>query len=468
MLSKSSLLRISSLVLRDVSRNPFRMASRQQCNWVQLAGGSDVKEIRDRLWDSFLGDDARLRHNLPSSEGQSSQAQQSNAACHLDGPPDLTAHRVADSKVVGYIPLASNCERRTVYMNILGGVRVGLLLEDMDVVAAYSAYMHCSQHGNVGGSKSISIVTALVDRLDIHDQILLDRDIRLTGLVSWVGTSSMEVTVHVDQTCESDDSSALMDESDMSWKRLAEATFVMVGRNPKTNKAAPVNFLQLRTPEEIAMYQQGEERKALRQKMAKETLTKHPPNDIERKLIHELFLKSVRETSNAVQADLHLPAGAVWMDSTQMNSVRVCHPQHRNIHNKIFGGYLMRQAFELAWTAASVLTKSKPQFIAMDDIFFRCPVEIGDILEFKAQVVYTTGPYMQVSVSAMTLDSGSGTKRETTNLFQFTFSSPDSEPPEVLPKSYSESMRYVFGLRCHSKAMERISRYTPPEATSRL
>lgn len=437
--------------------------STTRTDWAQMADGTDVKEIRDRLWRFFLGSDFKL----PSAKGPPRSSDQTSPAA-TDGVPELTAHRIADSKVVGYIPLRSSPERKKDYMNLMGGVRFGLLLEDMDIIAAYSSYMHCSSHGNLEESKNLTIVTALVDRLDIHEALLVDRDIRLTGLVTWVGSSSMEVTVLLDQECNSSVSKdGTVDRSDDGWKRLAEATFVMVGRNPVTNKSAPVNFLQLRTPEEIFMYQQGEQRKALRQKMAKKDLTKQPPTEEERKLIHELFLQTVDQSVNSLQGEQRLPSGAMWMESTKMTSVRLCHPQHRNIHNKIFGGYLMRNAFELAWTVASVHTKSRPQFIAMDDIFFRCPVEIGDILEFGAQIVYTTGPYIQVAVSAEKLTSGSG-QRETSNLFHFTFSSPDSKPLQVLPRTYSEAMRYVYGLRCHHKAMERIRQYVPTEVGSRL
>ena len=45
------------------------------------------------------------------------------------------------------------------------------------------------------------VVTALVDRIDFHETLKLkpDRDIRLKGSVSWAGTSSMEVTIFVEQ-----------------------------------------------------------------------------------------------------------------------------------------------------------------------------------------------------------------------------------------------------------------------------
>jgi hypothetical protein len=43
-----------------------------------------------------------------------------------------------------------------------------------------------------------------------------------------------------------------------------------------------------------------------------------------------------------------------WLRSTRHESIQMCHPQDRNIHNSVFGGFLMREAFELGWMTASM------------------------------------------------------------------------------------------------------------------
>ncbi|XP_065185657.1 acyl-coenzyme A thioesterase 9, mitochondrial-like [Sycon ciliatum] len=456
-------------MVRTCSSTSPSACSQQAQTWTRMAGGSDIKEIREHMWNSFLGVDHQLPWRKERWTAVTAEKREATA-CGAPFEPDIAPHSVEDSKVVGYIPLGTSAERRIAYMNIMGGVRAGLLLEDMDIIAAYSAYMHCSQHGNLDKAKNLSIVTALVDRLDIRENISLERDIRLTGMVTWVGKSSMEVAVFIDQeekgpeeTAAKENTAASQDgdssNDNRQWKRLAEATLVMVGRNPQTGKAAQINFLQLRTQEEIEMFQQGERRKAGRQMMAKASLTRRPPSEDERRAVHELFLETVDSSSAALQDDPRLPEGSVWMSDTRMSSVRLCHPQHRNMHNKIFGGYLMRQAFELAWASVSVYTQTLPQFIAMDDIFFRVPVEIGDMLEFKSQIVFTEGPYLHVSVHAEKIACGDGA-RQTTNIFQFTFASQEKKPRRVLPKTYSDAMRYIHGKRCYDKTMNRFNGYS--------
>ena len=32
-----------------------------------------------------------------------------------------------------------------------------------------------------------------------------------------------------------------------------------------------------------------------------------------------------------------------------MKNIQICQPENRNLYNKVFGGFIMRQALELAW-----------------------------------------------------------------------------------------------------------------------
>jgi len=68
--------------------------------------------------------------------------------------------------------------------------------------------------------------------------------------------------------------------------------------------------------------------------------------------------------------------------------VQVAHPQAKNIHGKLFGGFIMRRAFELAWASAHLHARCRPVFRALDDITFLAPVEIGSIMKFDSKVVY--------------------------------------------------------------------------------
>ncbi len=58
------------------------------------------------------------------------------------------------------------------------------------------------------------------------------------------------------------------------------------------------------------------------------------------------------------------------------------------------------------------------------------------MLYFSNQVVYTTGPHLQVKVHAEVVDPRTG-HHETTNTFHFTLSTKDADVPPIMPKSYA-------------------------------
>ena len=76
---------------------------------------------------------------------------------------------------------------------------------------------------------------------------------------------------------------------------------------------------------------------------------------------------------------------------------------------------------------------------------FLAPVEIGNIVTFTGEIVYTVDSLIQVSIAANVLTPGK--KEATTNIFHFTFSTSTPLDKNVFPFSYEESMRYVDGRR---------------------
>ena len=405
----------------------------------------DIKDIDLTLWD-IVGRSHELKEKSWHLDALGVGGARPQPPVQQD---QLQPRKMRDSFCEGYVRLGQDLTVRTSFMNFLGGVRVARLLESMDVMAGYAAYLHCQTHDSK--TNPVGIVTALVDRIDIHKKIQVDKDIRLSAFVSWVGKSSMEVAIVLDQESAGEEG---------TWTHLADATFVMVARSGWTDKAQAVNGLVLTSDErEHTVFKRGDESRIRRQLMAQEALTRKPPTEEERLVIHNLFLQTIGDDTGPNIEQYNKPDSAKWMTETRMNSMRICHPQHRNIHNKIFGGYLMRQAFELAWTNACLFCGSNPQFVALDDTWFRCPVEIGSILNFTSQVMYTDpleSGYFQVSVTAEVIHPVTQA-RTTTNVFHYTFRSKDGAPvPLVFPKSYAGAMRYLHGSRCFKRAMLRV------------
>ncbi|KAM6095903.1 acyl-coenzyme A thioesterase 9, mitochondrial isoform 5-T6 [Chlamydotis macqueenii] len=330
------------------------------------------------------------------------QAMQERKALHtllVKRQEDLPPRRMKDSYLEVILPLGSQPEIREKYLNVHNSVRFGRILEDLDSLGVLICYTHTKQETQP--RSPLSIVTALVDKINLCKKIIYpDCDIKFTGNVSWVGKTSMEVKMHMLQLHDGD------------YSPVLDATFVMVARDPENKRPAFVNPLVPETPEEEEIFKQG-----------------------------ELSFRSRK-----------LPPNSVWMEDAKLKGLQICHPQERNIFNRIFGGFLMRKAFELGWANACSCGGSRPFIVSVDDIMFQRPVEVGSLLLLSGQVCYTEKNYIQVRVHSEVYDPDTR-EHQTTNIFHFTFVS-ENEVPRVVPKTYGESMLYLDGKRHFSAVMK--------------
>ncbi|XP_053403174.1 acyl-coenzyme A thioesterase 9, mitochondrial-like [Mercenaria mercenaria] len=347
---------------------------------------------------------------------------------------ELPVRSMSDSYRKAIIPLGSNPQLKEKYINYYNGIRFGRILEDLDTFAVAISYTHTLDASHTDRKSPLSIVTALVDRIDLSQEgIVPDKDIKMSGKVTWAGKTSMEITMELDQ------------EVDDAWRKILVAKFLMVARNPITKGSAVVNKLQPEGPEEEKLFSLGEESKAKRMLESQKTLLKTAPDEEERLLIHNLFLETMDPTAHTFKVRIKPPDSA-WMEETILKNLVICMPQERNLYNKIFGGFLMRKAFELAFANASLFCKSRPHIEVVDDIAFKKSVEVGSFLFLSSQIVYTQDTRLMMKVHAEVVNP-KDESRETTNDFYFVFNTRDVKVRRVIPKSYAESMLYLDGKR---------------------
>jgi acyl-coenzyme A thioesterase 9 len=148
----------------------------------------------------------------------------------------------------------------------------------------------------------------------------------------------------------------------------------------------------------------------------------------------------------------------------------IAQPQVQNLHNRIFGGFLMRRAFELAFSNAYVFGGARPLFLQMDDVSFASPVDVGDLLVFNSRVLYTdTGrlkdyynsatisapgydedqelPLVHIEVEAWVTEPEKASAR-LSNSFYFTFaiSKKDKQVRRVLPSNIDQARRMAMRM----------------------
>ncbi|KAJ1720410.1 hypothetical protein LPJ53_004961 [Coemansia erecta] len=350
----------------------------------------------------------------------------------------LVLKRISDSFVETYLPFKDNLNLREDYVNYYGDIRLGKVLEDLDRLAGAVAYKHASDAN--GDLAPIVFVTASVDRIDLKTTLSPNRNYRLVGTVTYVGFSSMEIHIQAQAVPEPDEP------SDPEPNLVAR--FTMVGRDKYTGKASQVNPLLLEDESQRRLVKVSEQIKEHKKSVAQANLTKRPPSADERLVIHQLWLETSKYQNSMYGSRVNLPEDMVWLDQTIMESVTVCFPSERNVHNKIFGGYLMRLAHELSFANGSVFTQSRPSYVSLDDFSFKKPVNIGSILRLKSQVVYSEpeNKTFQVAVSADVIDNMRNTA-ERTNTFYFNFCCPGGVVRRIVPRSYEDMMKYLEGRR---------------------
>ena len=331
------------------------------------------------------------------------------------------SRKVAASASEKVLPFSTDLELRERYINFFGGLRLGKLLEDLDLIAGQMAYKHTE-----GWERGLTIVTAACDRIDLLGELHSDCDLQLLSSINWVGRSSLEVGVRISSKVGK------------TWKRVARAYFIMVAR--REGIAEPVNSVEPVGKEEQRRFQQGEQRQRQRRAIAQTSYLHNTPTADESRVLHDLFL---RIKNGEIE-------GAA-MEDTIRQSTLLMHPQSRNVHNNIFGGYLMRESFELAWNITYLFCRKRPQFVSMDHMYFYKPVEIGSIISFTGTVIYTVEKSLMVEVVTKVILPKSG-ETQITNVCYFTFTALDDsgnslQVPLVLPHSYKEGLKYLDGAK---------------------
>ena len=238
------------------------------------------------------------------------------------------------------------------YRNPYGEMRFGKILEDLDALAGNIAFNHVE--GNP------LIVTAGVDRIRVRRRPEIGKDQFLSGKVTWVGSSSMEIRMKISDQCEDGE----------EW---LEAYFTFVTLHPETKKSIKISPLIPETDEERAHFELGAVKANAKKQARRSKLELGRP-------LSETSLKidqRAAELLDEAGALLRMPSLAdpcsVLMDQTAQSNAMVAQPQARNLHDRIFGGFLMRRAFELAFATAYMFGGDKPRFLEVDDISFDKP-----------------------------------------------------------------------------------------------
>jgi acyl-coenzyme A thioesterase 9 len=331
--------------------------------------------------------------------------------------------RASDTSREQVLPLSTDVELRHRFMvvseAIPGNFRFGLLLEVLDQLAGDTAvaYVH-------GFAPSARVLTAALDEVVVRRVADVTRDVRCCTRVNHVGRTSMEVGVRVEQ----------------GRAHLASCYFTMVAREGLGSSDRALAVPPLELEDEVARIRDARARARRAESRREGRGIVEPPSAEEFRLISELYrAQEAPGFSGLLARDL---VTDTWERT---------YPEQDNPWKTIFGGFLMRRAYELSITCAELVAPHRAVLGAVNRITFLRPVEIGDRLHLRSRVVYTSGPAVCVEASIERI-SRDRSARALSNSCLFTFVSVDDafvpEPvPTVFPSSHAEELRYLGARR---------------------
>ena len=342
------------------------------------------------------------------------------------------------------------------YGSSTGQVRLGALLMDLDAFAGVVAYKHTGE--------GVTTVTAAVDRITIQNSMIKEIcDLQISGMVTYAtGRSSMEITIQIAKA-------PLEGEKVKEENVLLTCAFTMVALDPVTKRAVKVAPLKLETDEERAIYKKGEENNITKKKLRQANIMQVSPDAEESGLIHKMWTASLayEDLSNPAQ----MPENTTPATKAILRSAQIMQPQYRNRHSfMIFGGFLLKTTFELAFTCAAAFSHTRPSFLNLDPSTFEEPVPVGSVLYVSAGVTYTEpeptgGTRVQVMVRTYVRNiEHKLNEKKNTGTFFYTFHV--DQEVSVLPQSYSEFMRWIGGRRRAQRVSSSlVSKSAPPETS---
>eukprot|EP01039_Chlorochromonas_danica_P009558 gene9558-10565_t len=350
---------------------------------------------------------------------------------------DLPAKTVAESRHILRYNFRSNSHMRDLYVDPLGNVIIGKILEDIDALGFNVGMSHCYNESR----RKLSVVTASVDKIVQNKPLSIDSDLILVGQMVWVGKSSMVVLVELhpaEEDCET------FDPLHPSKTALLSSFFTFAARNLTTGKAEPVNQLILSTPDEQALFDQ---RAAMMAEKKKQELTERQ-NDLENK---DAIIQLMEAGSSIKDMPALAHPSCVLMSYTALENSLVCHPQNVNPAGRVFGGFIMHRAYGLALATCYTFAGCYPVFLESDYIAFRRPVDVGDLLRLKSRVIFTSDDPIHPRVVVEVLCQVVRPERASSfvsNSFVFTFGfGKNVTLRKVLPVTFEEAKALIQGAK---------------------
>ena len=121
------------------------------------------------------------------------------------------------------------------------------------------------------------------------------------------------------------------------------------------------------------------------------------------------------------------------MDSRKLEMTELMTPDMANFSGRVHGGALLNLLDRVAFSCASRFSGSYAVTLSVDQVVFRQPINVGELVTFKASVNQAGRTSMEIGIRVEAEDIREGTRRHTNSCY-FTMVAVDDDGPKEVPE----------------------------------
>ena len=127
------------------------------------------------------------------------------------------------------------------------------------------------------------------------------------------------------------------------------------------------------------------------------------------------------------------------MSASRVQLAQIMMPEHANTQGNVHGGWIMKLVDEAGALAATCHSAHRTVTVAIDQMIFRHPIHIGDLVLFNAEVTFAGRTSMEVEVKVHAENPISGEQIFTNAAYLVYVAIDDNGKPTQVPPLMAES-----------------------------
>ncbi len=127
------------------------------------------------------------------------------------------------------------------------------------------------------------------------------------------------------------------------------------------------------------------------------------------------------------------------MRASRIQLAQIMMPEHANIQGNVHGGWIMKLVDEAGALASTRHSAHRTVTVAIDQMLFRHPIHIGDLVLFNAEVTFAGRTSMEVEVKVIAENPISGDQIYTNAAYLVYVAIDDEDKPTQVPPLVAET-----------------------------